>query len=623
MKKHFPDLVLVAVLVGTLAAAAILTPPVRKPGAAPAPTPATTGERAEPSGHFAIRDVRVFDGEQMIERASVVVRDGLIAHVGPDVPIADGIAVVDGRGRTLLPGLIDAHVHAWGEAQRDALRFGVGTEIDMHGDASRLPALKAQRASLREGAAADLWAAGTAVTAPGGHGTQYGFTIPTLAPGDDVRAFVDARVDEGADFIKLIVEDLGVYSGAPKWPTLAATQVATAIEAAHARGRIAVVHVSRQVDALVAIRSGADGLAHVFVDETVGAELVAEMKARDAFVVPTLSVTAQGSGDGDGSSLVADARLKPFLSSAQANSLGARIEVIARDAGFRDRAFASVRALNAAGVTILAGTDAGNPGTAHGASLHGELELLVRAGLSPAEALAAATALPARRFGMTDRGRIAPGLRADLVLVDGNPLDDITATRAIAMAWKSGHAVTRAAIAATDVDAPVAHAATRISDFDGDSIDMASGGFWLDTSDTMMGGASVASHRLVSGGAAGSPGALEITGEIRPGFIEPWAGAMFFVDATPMQPHDYSARKELVFHIQGDGREVRVMLLSGPTQEAMPAVRSVPTGPEWTEVRLPLASFVGADMALLRGIAFSAGNPPGAFRFRIDGVELR
>ena len=87
----------------------------------------------------------------------------------------------------------------------------------------------------------------------------------------------------------------------------------------------------------------------------------------------------------------------------------------------------------------MAGTDAPNPGTTHGASLHGELELSLQSGLTPQEALAAATAVPARVFGLTDRGRIAKGLRADLVLVRGNPAADITTTRDIVSVWKAGH----------------------------------------------------------------------------------------------------------------------------------------------------------------------------------------
>jgi imidazolonepropionase-like amidohydrolase len=104
-----------------------------------------------------------------------------------------------------------------------------------------------------------------------------------------------------------------------------------------------------------------------------------------------------------------------------------------------------VARLRQAQVPVLAGSDAPNPGTAHGISLHRELELLVRAGLSPLEALRAATSTPARAFHLSDRGRIAVGLRADLVLVDGDPTTDILATRAIRTVWKLGRAVDREA----------------------------------------------------------------------------------------------------------------------------------------------------------------------------------
>lgn len=103
-----------------------------------------------------------------------------------------------------------------------------------------------------------------------------------------------------------------------------------------------------------------------------------------------------------------------------------------------------MRRLRAAHVPVLAGTDALNPGVVHGASLHRELELLVHAGLSPSEALSAATFVPAACFHLDDRGRVAPGLRADLVLVDGDATRDVLATRRIVTVWRAGLPVDRA-----------------------------------------------------------------------------------------------------------------------------------------------------------------------------------
>lgn len=617
--RRLPDLLWIAAIAIVLAAALALDRRMRanEPSAA-LPRPAAAAPDA-----FAVRDARVFDGERVIERASVIVRSGRIEAVGADLPIPDGLPVVDGSGRTLLPGLIDAHAHSFGSARRQALAFGVTVEIDLHGDAARLPQLARERASLAPTDQADLWAAGYAVTVPGGHGTQYGIAVPTVGPDTDVAAFVGARIDEGADLVKLIVEDLSVYSETTRWPTLTPQQIATAIEAAHARDRRVLAHVSRRADALHAVRSGVDGLAHVFVDEPVDDAFLAAAAVSKPFVVPTLSVTAAGVGHGDGTSLLAEARLRDRLDAEQVASLGTRFPATAHSAAYRRLALDNVRRLHAAGVTILAGTDAGNPGTAHGASLHGELELLTHAGLSPREALAAATAGPAERLGLADRGRIAPGLRADLVLVDGDPTREITATRAIVAIWKNGHAVERTAAAdAESARGADASALDRIGVFD-ETVDSQPGSGWHGTTDQMIGGRSTARHRRVAPGAAGSAGALAIDGEIVAGAAFPWAGVVFLPGAEPMAPVDLSMRRELVFQARGDGREYQVMLLSGPSVQGLPAMRAFVAGPHWSTVRLPLADFAGADLARVRGIGFTAGAPSGPYALTIDEVELK
>lgn len=584
-----------------------------------------SGEAGEPAAgtdgnSFAIRGARVFDGERDLGVATVVVRDGVVEAVAADAAVPDGLPVVDGAGKTLLPGLIDAHVHAWGDAQRDAARFGVTTAFDMHGMADRLPALREQRESLADTGQADLWASGYAITAPGGHGTQYGFPVPAVDADTDIDAFIGARVDEGADFIKLIVEDLSAYPGAPTLPTLAPAQVSAVIAAAHARDRIAVAHVSTQEDARHAVASGVDGLVHVFADEVADRDFIEAAAAADAFVTPTLAVVASFANAGHGDALAADPRVGSLLTAEQRATLGAVIPGVPANDRL-DRAIASVRALHAAGVTILAGSDAPNPGTAHGASLHAELELLVGAGLSPAQALAAATSLPAARFGVEGRGHVAPGMRADLVLVDGDPLADITATRTIAQVWKNGYPVERDPAAGV-VEAQAAPAQTLVGDFE-DGTFGAAFGSWQPTTDQMAGGASTVEHRLVEGGAAGSAGALAVAGEIRAGFPFPWAGMIFFPAAEPMQPVDFSARTELVFQVRGDGRSYSAMLFSGPSMQSVPSTLAFQAGPEWAEVRLALADFPGADLSQLRGIAFTAGQPAGSFEFFLDRVELR
>ncbi|MEF3083641.1 CIA30 family protein [Luteimonas sp. SMYT11W] len=608
-QRRWPGVAAVVALVAVLGAAVAVAG--REQGTDSTAAPVT-------EGRLAIRNARIFDGVDVIERGTVLVRDGLIEAVGADVAVPDGVAVVDADGKTLLPGLIDAHVHAWGNAQQDMLRFGVTTAFDMHGMPERLPALRAQRESTAPATQADLWAAGYAITAPGGHGTQFGFPVPTVDADTDIPAFIAARVAEGDDFIKLIVEDLSGYGGTRRLPTLTAAQVRAVVDAAHAHTRIAVAHVSTQDSARAVLDAGIDGFVHVTDDGVVDDAFVAEVARRDVFVVPTLVVIASVAGTDAGGQLAADPALSPWLTAEQRDSLGARMSTAPKLERLTD-AIDSVRRLHAAGVTILAGSDAPNSGTAQGASLHGELALLVQAGLTPQQALVAATSAPAARFGIADRGRIAPGLRADLVLVDGNPLKDITATRRIDTVWKNGARVERTRPAAAAVAGAVPDD-TRISDFD-IGLD-ARFGSWAPTTDQMAGGASTVAHARIDGGAHGSAGALSVTGEIRPGFAFPWSGVIFFPAAQAMQPADLSSRKTLVFRVRGDGRRYSALLFSGASPNAMPAMQSFEAGSGWTEVRLPLDGFAGADLSQVRGIAWTAGQPEGPFAFALDDVEL-
>ena len=405
---------------------------------------------APPAPGFAVRDVRLFDGEQFVEQATVVVRAGRITEAGPGVAVPTDLQVVDGRGRTLLPGLIDAHVHTWGDALAETLNFGVTTVLDMFSDPGPAQVLRRTRASFAPQAHADLFTAGWLATAPRGHGTQFGLPVPTLGTPDEAPAWVDARLAEGSDYIKIVYEPRDASGLGAPFPSLDRATVAALVAAAQARGRLAVVHVSRLFAAHEALQAGADGLVHVHADRVADAALVQLARERGAFVTPTLAVIAgfdptlpATPGEArESQRLAADPTVRPYLTPDQRrgleNSPGTKLVM------FRlETALASVRALHEGGVEILAGSDAPNPGTAHGASLHHELELLVRAGLTPAEALRSATSAPARRYRLANRGRIAPGQRADLLLVTGDPTTDIRATRAIERIWKNGAAVER------------------------------------------------------------------------------------------------------------------------------------------------------------------------------------
>ena len=389
---------------------------------------------------YVIRNVRVFDGESVAERQTVVISDGKVAAAGPMVTVPAGAQEVAGEGRTLLPGLMDAHVHlpfsAPMEALQQSLAFGVTTSVVMWA----APPLVAQVREMgdRPDAAAVI-TAGMGATAPGGHPTQMGGDprlIPTLTTPREADAFVAARLAEGSDFIKIIYDDIEKYG---KRPTLDET-VAALATAAHARGRLAIAHIGTERHARGAIAAGVDGLAHLFEGNTVTPDFGTFAAKHGVFVIPTLSVlyAACGKPDGPGIAKDADAMKRVFP------RFGSQLEMSSAASKFScDAAPQAIRQLVAAKVPVLAGTDAPAPGLTYGASLHRELEHLVNAGFTPAAAIAAATSATARAFRMNDRGHIRTGMRADMLLVEGDPSKDIRATRNIVAIWKRGVLVGR------------------------------------------------------------------------------------------------------------------------------------------------------------------------------------
>ena len=393
---------------------------------------------------FVIRDVRVFDGERTLEHRSVLVDSGRIVSIGPARMAAPRAVEIDGRNRTLLPGLIDSHVHVADSAEsalRQALVFGVTTVLDMFSGGERYERIKRIR-SADPPDMADVRSAGVGATAPGGHPTQMGggSDIPTLSTPAEAAAWVAARVESGSDYIKIIRDDLS-WMGKPA-PTLDSVTIAAVVREAHARAKMAVAHITSERDARMVLGAGVDGLAHLFVGDTTSSDFGAFVAAHHGFVIPTLVTFAWSCGRLHASELAADPNIAPYLSATWGRNLTMTSSWPARKPACAGTD-AALRQLVAAHVPILAGTDAPIPGTTYGASLHAELAEYVRDGMTPAQALTAATITPARVFHLSDRGAIRPGLRADLVLVEGDPTRDILATRRIVAVWKRGVPATR------------------------------------------------------------------------------------------------------------------------------------------------------------------------------------
>jgi imidazolonepropionase-like amidohydrolase len=397
------------------------------------------------AGPILIQGVRVFDGHRVTRKADVLIEGGRIVRVAPRLR-APAAEKVDGSGKTLLPGLIDSHVHGFPGAAGDALRFGVTTEVEMFSMMGKegLAVLERQRETYARTVAADIWSAGVGVTPPQGviAKSAPSGAFPTLSKDASAEEFVAARAAEGADHVKIFYDD-GSWNGAraARYERFTPEQLQQIIAAAHRHKLKAIVHTGGLIESQTAIEKGADGLAHVFRG-SAGKSLARLAKKKRSFVIPTFSAIAGASASGDGTAIANDVRIGAYLSPSQKETLKTEPKA-AEDPMVLRQAIATVGMLHAAGVPIIAGTDAPNPGTAHGAAMPIELSYLVRSGLTPAEALTAATSLPARKWGMSDRGRIAPGYRADLLLVDGNPTKNIGSIRNISAVWKNGFLVDR------------------------------------------------------------------------------------------------------------------------------------------------------------------------------------
>lgn len=575
----------------------------------------------------AFQNVRVFTDGEVVDNATVLVEDGQITGVEPGGNVPGGAEVIAGEGLTLLPGLIDSHVHTfYPEALKQELIFGVTTVLDMFSATDLGADLRAQQeAAVTD--RADFFSAGTLATAPHGHGTQFGLEIPTLTEPSQAGAWVEERIAEGSDYIKVILES-GEELG-QETPTLNAETVNAIVNAAHERGLLVVAHVQTLEMAEVALEAGVDGLAHVFTDRVAPPEFIERAAEAGLFVIPTLTVFQRiGADEGIEESVSADERLAPYLSAQDVQNLMAPysgFEALSVEVGLKN-----VGLLANAGVPILAGTDAMNPGTAYGASLHEELLLLTMAGLTPAQALIAATAAPARAFALGERGVIREGAKADLLLVEGDPTEEITATRNIVAVYKDGARVNREAYremlaaererAATEAQALGSAESVVIGDFEGGDLSAPFGQPWTPTTDADAGGDSTASVAVTPGGYKGSDFALEVSGTVGSAFPFPWSGVMFMPGSAPFAPADLSGIPQLTFAAAGTPGEYRVQLFcqNAPQQ---PSEWGFTVSQEWSEESVDLTEVGGCDTTGVMAIIFSSGEL-GQYALKLDDVRL-
>ncbi len=575
------------------------------------PAPVTTASTATTApASFVLGPVQLFDGEKWQEKRYLEVRQGRISQIS-ESPIRNELPHIDGAGQNLLPGLIDAHVHTYNDALELAPQYGVTTVLDMFMSAQLMQQLQAGRDETPNQQRADLYSAGTLITAPKGHGTEYGMPIPTISTPEQADAFVAARIAEGSDFIKIVYES----AKAPRkfFPSIDEATLTAVIKASHLQGKLAVVHISDQQSALEAVRAGADGLVHGFIESRVQQKLLDLMKANNVFIIPTLAVhEAMTVRQHNAKYVLSRDDLK--LSANQRHNLKQGFTQFNIPPALFENLLYNTRIMHQHGIRILAGTDAPNPGTAHGISLPLEMLLLQQAGLSIDEVLKSATSLPANSFGLPQVGVIKVGVKADLLLV-GDVKNDLTALFTPQKIWKNGVQI-NPLISATASKVT----AGLLADFAQNRKTLQGLGISA-SSDSMMQGQSTATMNWIAEGYQ-STGAIRVEGAIKPGFSYPWSGLTYLPGKSMEQGADLTAFTDVSFAVRGTPGSYQLQLFSAGSM--LPVVADFTVSNEWQVITMPLSQFAGAELSAISMLLWSApaNAPQPEYFLELDEIKI-
>lgn len=362
----------------------------------------TTVPQCGKNQKIAIDNVKVFDGWKLLPPSTVIIDGTVIGDDESHVTVR-----IDGEGGVLLPGFIESHAHPRNNDDLEALTsHGVTTAFQMACFAKgQCTALDGQKGLV------DLLAGTTPASAPEStHGNliQNNTSNPSLlVQGEaDVSRWVEEQLSWEPDFFKLIVET----------PGLSQDTLDALVGQAHNHSRQVVCHAADAESQVQSMKSGTDQIHHTPLDKPITDDLAQQVFERGQVLVPTLSI------------------MKAFADLGDAGQFS------------YEAARESLRLYHEAHVPIMVGTDANHEISAavsFGASFHEELVLMAEAGMSNVELLRSATVVPARHWGLNDRGSIKPGKRADLILVEGDPTNNIKNTRNIKKVWVAGTEYTK------------------------------------------------------------------------------------------------------------------------------------------------------------------------------------
>lgn len=350
-----------------------------------------------------IENVNIFTGEEYLTNTQILFEADRIIEISDKIKAPRKTNKIDGTGKTIIPPLINAHVHIWmPENLKDALKAGIFANLDLHSNdffANQLRALNGQdEYSLYIGCNAGA-------TVPKGHGTQFGIPVPTINDTVSAVQFVNDRIEAGADFIKILKE--------PYFATLSPTQTQEIINATHAAEKVAVSHISKAADAVELSLQRVDGFAHLWQDTIISDSALLILKEAGVFITPTIAVIEKVIG---------------MMASQDYVSKSLNLEQVISEVGRAHQL----------GIPILCGTDAPNFNLNYTDALFHEMDLLSQAGLSNMEILESATTIIYKAYRLTEFSVLKKDASANFVIVEGDPIKNIKDIRNNKVIYRNG-----------------------------------------------------------------------------------------------------------------------------------------------------------------------------------------
>ena len=374
------------------------------------------GQNDTPVYDIVIENVSLFNGNENLGTVNLAIGRDTIAHISKDK--LKGDSIIDGSSKYIIPGLVNCHTHAWKlEDLQESYKAGVLTMVNLHQvNEPTDQKLRLYRDSI---GFANFYSSGIAATAPEGHPTQYG-QIETINEEVSPSEFVQNRIKNGADLIKIVRDSSAFPPDFVNTPTLSYTQIKGVIDEARNSGKKVVVHVQYLKDLLKVAELKPDGFAHMwFFQAELRQEDINRIKDSGVFIIPTVLTQ------------------KKILIYAEKDTTG-----------FKDWALESftpmvsimneIRQLYDAEIPLLAGTDPPNLGINYGDDLVEELLILRESGLPTEAVLQIATGNASRFLDIDGNGELKPGSKASFLVLNSDPTTNLHALKDIDAIWKNG-----------------------------------------------------------------------------------------------------------------------------------------------------------------------------------------